>query len=300
MFPDNHLFFPPQLPQHHRGRKPTPILSSRENKKTRRVVPFKANRAPSVANHADLHEAVKQHAFLRVQLFVIRAKLFEGQAVKSDGTLHNVHFRAGHAHQQQGRSSVKGEHAAHASECAGMEENIKEQWLFDIERSGEITPRKKKNFKLRGVSEIDIQKMDQSLRQGLKIRDSLRQLMPGPGFLDHTQADDLLNATDQLPSEVNLLVDKILENGIRGRAAELTERIAKSQITVKLATEKYVQSAKKIFSAYLGKLKEEHLGIVKTAQITQEQIFRKMQIERLMSYVEDELSGTVMPPEFLF
>lgn len=300
MIPENHLFFPPLPPPHQRGRKPGPILSSHESVKSRRVVPYSANRAPSVENRTNLHEAIKEHAYLRVQLFVTRAKLFEGQAVKTDGTLHNVHFSPGHAHQQQGVSKVKGEHAAHANECAGMKENIKEQWLFDIERTGVITPKKKYNFKQRGLSELDIQSMEQTLIQGLKIRESLSKLMPGPGFLDHTQADDVLNATDRLPSEVNWQVDKVLEDRIRSTSAEINEQLAKSQISVKKACKKYVQCAKSILSTYKQELKIEHQGLVKVQKNTPEQAKRQVQLVRLIKYVNDEIAGTVMPPQFLF
>lgn len=292
MIPENNLFFPPHLPPHRRGRKPAPILSHHEAKKSRRVVPYTANRAPSLSSYNNLHESIKEHAFLRVQLFVTRAKLFEGQAVKSDGTLHNVHFAPGHAHQQQGMSHSKGRHAAHANECAGMKENIKEQWLLDIEKHGVITPRKKKNFRQRGVSENDINAMEQSLVQGIKVRKALSDLMPGPGFLDHTQADDLLNATDLLPQEVNLQVDKVLEDRIREKSAELNEKVAKSLITVKNATEQYIQSARNIFNEYKKEMKAEHA--------TQKFQWQKLRLERLMMYVDDELSGTVMPPDFMF
>lgn len=297
---ENHLFFPPLPPPHQRGRKPGPIISSHGAVKSRRRVPYSANRAPSVENPSNLHEAIKEHAYLRVQLFMTRAKLFEGQAVKTDGTLHDVHFSPGHAHQQQGVSKVKGEHAAHANECAGMKENIKEQWLFDIERTGVITPKKKHNFKQRGLSEVDIQSMEQTLIQGLKIRDSLYKLMPGPGFLDHTQADDLLNATDRLPSEVNLQVDKVLEDRIRSKSAELNEKLAKSQISVKKACEKYVRYAKSILSTYEQELIVERQGLVKVQPKTPEQAKRLGQLVRLIRYVDDEIVGTVMPPQFLF
>lgn len=291
---------PPNLPPHKRGRKPGPILSSLEQKKGRKVVPYSANRAPSVNHYLDLHEGVKEHAFMRVQLFVTRAKMFEGQAVKSDGTLHDVQFEPGHAHQQQGSSKTKWHHAAHANDCAGIKENIKAAWLKDIEKESVITPRKQKNFKARGVSDEKIKSMQKALDQGLKIRKELEQLMPGPGFLDHTQADDLLNATDLLPQEVNLQIDKVLEDRLRVESAQLTEKLAKSEITVKKATEKYVSCIRRIFKDYKSELSNERKELLHMAHLSQQQSQRKKQILRLIAYVQDEIQGTIMPPDYLF
>jgi hypothetical protein len=300
MNPENNLFRPPVLPPHTRGRKPGPILSSHEHKKARKVVPYTANRAPSVAHYHDLHEAVKEHAFMRIQLFITRAKLFEGQAVKSDGTLHNVHFKPGHAHQQQGSSKIKWHHAAHANDCAGIKENLKEAWLKDIETMREITPRKQRNFKQRGISQETIESMQKALDQGLKIRKELEQLMPGPGFLDHTQADDLLNATDLLPQEVNLQVDKVLEDRIREKSAEITGMLSRSKITVKAATEQYVHCIKKIFNDYKKELNQERNQLLNIVHLSPKENQRKNQIQRLVSYVDDEIQGTELPPDILF
>ena len=122
--------------------------------------------------------------------------------------------------------------------------------------------------------------------------------MPGPGFLDHTQADDLLNATNRLPREVNLQVDKVVEDRIRPQSAQLTEKLSKSQITVQTATKEYVDLIHKIFNEYKAELHRELQQLSQVAQPEPWQTDRKNKIIRLIAYVEDELQGTQVPPVY--
>ena len=226
-----------------------------EEKSSRKVIAAEKNVAPTVSDIVNLKEGVREHAYLRVQLFFVASLALWKKGVRSSGDYVALETNIQRAKCQVGRAT-NGYHAAHSNAAAGFVENRKENLIEELVEEG-ITPLKRKLLLAKGISEAQLAQIEAKHSHEKTVRQIIDTVWPEKGILDGTPLELVLNATNSLPRAVNLQSDKPLEKRIRPFVADLYRQLMRGEIDPKKATSIYVTAIQNHFKETIALLETD-------------------------------------------
>ena len=268
-------------------RKADPIHPS--EKTSRKISKHEDNVAASMSHWENLEEGIREHAYLRIQIFHAVATKLEGWAKRSNGTVTDVDVRVGRATKQDGQGTRE-MHAAHANAAAGLRDDLKERYIKQIVGEG-VTPVKAAFFsRIRNMQSDDLENLKQHQFNETYVREAVEKIWPGNSALSGTDFEDQINATDRLPRALNLGCDLTLEKAIRPFVADLMKQVMQGGLTPKQATDQYVQAIQTHFAAKIEEITEKLKGLKASTPINSEEIKKW---ETQLSYHQNEMNGTI-------
>ncbi len=258
-----------------------PLENVTNLKKSRQIISATKNNTPTVTHHDDLKEAITEHAHLRIQLFYLSAMALYKRALRSDGSVSDVHVKVTGATMQISQGNREN-HAAHASAAASTVDNLKELIILQIQKEA-LTPLKSKLLSAMGLSEQDLNAIDEKHEDIKFVRKMINTYWPHESLLAGSELELTLNTTNNLPAGLNLGCDLSLEKKIRPLIAEIIGLVMKGQLEPQQATLRYVTAVQEHFKEKITHIEKQLLICPKEKlEKTKSQLF----------YHQNELAGS--------
>lgn len=222
---------------------------------SRTLFSYEANQTPSDSNPAvspaDLDEKIRQHAFLRVQLFVLVAAALHNIVPTTSSMPLNVKAKVLGANMQVG-SATDGNHAAHAYPAAGQKDNVGSLMAKHLKEGNPLTPTKLELLEVLGIEKSDLDAIVNSSTDPEQLKSLIKKVIAAVTRMTHvledTRLELLLNTTDPLPARFNTASDGALEKDIRpAKLPSLLEQDMKGLISIKEACQDYVDMIREHF-----------------------------------------------------
>lgn len=180
-------------------------------------------------------ESIREHAYLRIQVFSVLLVTFCGMARRSDPTKQrNLLLRIQAAYLQVGKATNFKEHkydGSHFNAGSGLIDGIRDVLIEEISIDREITPLKKQFLLNKGFTEEIFAELARNGFTKESINEMFNRVWPVcKSILFNTETDQLINGTTELLKIINLTIDKALEKVLRPRMLELLEKIAKEEL----------------------------------------------------------------------
>lgn len=246
---------------------------------------------------------IKEHAYMRIQLFALAVVGLYGIAVRSDNTedrefslsFTSAYLQVGKASNSKGKVKVKNKfHAAHANAAAGYVDNSRERAIKTIADEHVITPNKKKRLTSKGFTDNDFKLIQESYHDFNKLMEIFDRVWPfnplrPQSIFTGTSTDLILNSTTEVETGINLVVDKWIEL-LRPEIKQLYERIIYKKISQEEACIQYqnliinhllrFEEHHKKNSVNLVKYEEEFIKLEKYKDVEEKDV-NKTQIEQI-------------------
>lgn len=258
------------------------------HKKSRTISPYEDNKAASVSEIKDLPEGIKEHAHLRIQIFYAVALKVEGIAKRTNGDVTDVTVWVGRATKQDGQGTRK-EHAAHANSAAGLSDNLYSHYIEQIVNDG-ITPIKARVLSnIKNMSAEELKALQENHQDKSFVQMAIHRIWDGSSAISGTEFEDQINATDKLPSSLNLGCDLCLEKAIRPYFAELIMQVMKGELDPINATDLYTAAVQKHLEGRIIEITEKITELKSASSVDADVIKR---LEQQLFYHQNELAGT--------
>jgi len=258
-----------------------PLKNVTNLRKPRKIISATKNETPTVTHHEDLKEAITEHAHLRIQLFYLSAMAIYKRALRSDGSFTDVKVKVTGATMQISQGNREN-HAAHASAAASTVDNLKELIILQIQKEA-LTPLKSKLLSAMGLSEIDLNTIDQNHDDLKFVNKMINTYWPHESLLAGSEIELTLNTTNNLPAGLNLGCDLSLEKKIRPLIAEIIGLVMKGQLEPQEATKRYVTAVQEHFKEKITHIENQLLICPKE---------KLVKMERQLFYHRNELAGS--------
>jgi hypothetical protein len=176
-------------------------------------------------------ESIRQHAYLRIQVFAILLVVFCGMAIRTDPTkLRSLLLKIQAAYLQAGKATNSGKHkydAAHFNPGAGLCDDIRNMMMEEINSDLSVTPLKKRFLIDKGFTEEDFEYLKNNKFTPDAIKEIFNRVWPAcKSIIFNTETDEMINGTTEMLKIINLSVDKALEKVLRPRMLELLASIS--------------------------------------------------------------------------
>lgn len=256
------------------------------------IVPYERNTTFSTSqkydNQADLDQAIRDHADARLRVESIAFFAMKGLAVIETGPI-DIKVKVKSAYLQMGQGS-EGYQAAHVSAAAGRVDNLSQWYANQIEAGTPLTPMMKKTLRILGLSTADMNVL-KDRTDPVKIEGIIKRLKAKKHVFHSTLLDHLINATHNLPYEVNLSTDKGLERVVRKILKSLFRMVMRNEITPERAINIY----RKAILAHFAKIDKEFTARIENLNASpssSETTASIRRYSRLQSYALLEYAGT--------
>lgn len=257
------------------------------DRRIRKVIPINQNQAASVAIWQDVEEGLRQHAYLRIQLFLMGALAFWKKATRTRKPPEEICLQIGPAKLQVGQANHRAYQAAHAHTAAGLVDNLKENIVKRITKDG-LSPIKSKILLAKGITEEQLLELDRNHQDGSFVEAVINKAWPQSDLLGETSLELQLNATNCLPYQVNQICDSGLERKIRPLVVSLYTKVMRDELDPTAATKMYTKAVQDHFEKQIQtvelRLKEED----------------DPSLKRILNYYTHQLIGTREPDYDLF
>lgn len=212
----------------------------------RTIINTSSNRAGSVKDlsNVDIRDRVRNHAYMRVQIVYSKCLAHQGTAVRSDDRVRELYFKTQGSRLQVGRGT-KEFHAAHPNPTSGVTDNYRDLIEQEALQDLKFTPAKRQMLLNRGLTRSQIDAIEGAAElDPEKFKTLLGVYFPKkPSMLDGTQISMLSNATNTLPTAVNLKCDKYLESKARPEIDDIYKRVAANAINAEEGVMEFCASA---------------------------------------------------------
>lgn len=232
-----------------------PLENVTNLRKGRKIISATKNDTPTVTHHEDLKEAITEHAHLRIQLFYLSAMALYKRALRSDKSVSDVKVKVTGATMQISQGNREN-HAAHASAAASTVDNLKELIILQIQKEA-LTPLKSKLLRTMGLSEVDLNTIDQKHNDIQFVKKMIDTYWPHESLLAGSELELTLNTTNYLPAGLNLGCDLSLEKKIRPLIAEIIGLVMKGQLEPQEATLRYVSAVQEHFKEKIAHIQNQ-------------------------------------------
>lgn len=259
-----------------------------EPKIGRKITRYEQNLAPSVSKVKNLADGIREHAYLRIQMFYAVALKLEGVAKRTNRSSTNVKVWVGRATKQDGQGT-RSEHAAHSNAAAGLRDDLKEHYIQQIIEQG-MTPVKASALRrIRNMSRDDLDKLQKNHTNEKFVRDVMELVWPGNSVIAYTEFEDQINATDKLPRMLNLGCDLTLEKAIRPYIAELMMLVMKGELDPRKAADLYTEAIQNHFAIKLDEITNQ-IKTLKNAEMLDVEALKKW--EEQLFFHQMQMNGT--------
>lgn len=234
-------------------------------KPSRKVYQAEKNLAPSVTYSTEkLSIRLEEHGNLRIQLFYLTSLALYKKAVRTGKPPSDVKVSIPGARIQVGQGNREN-HAAHANASANVVDNLKDLYKEQINQDG-LSPLKRALLsKAKNVPDWVLDLIDKNHEDKNFVSSLLDEYWAESSLIIGTKLEFTLNATDKLPSKVNLGCDLSLEKAIRPYMEKLYTQLMKGEINPDEATSLFQERTVEHFEKRIEELKEKKASLRSSA-----------------------------------